>query len=163
MDMGREEESLQTYQVLLSRDPQRLEPQRRLNLALMIQEKGRWSEAEEILSSMWEQREDFEKGIQAEILFWLGEGAQHQGRLEEALDNYLRLAWEFPEENIWAVTAMYRAGLIYEQREMYSVAARMFEKVIRNAGRESQKKAAEQRLDTVESRQKSDADGMFLF
>ena len=163
MDMGREEESLQTYQVLLSRDPQRLTPQRRLNLALMIQEKGRWSEAEEILSSMWEQREGFEKGIQAEILFWLGEGSQHQGRLEEALDNYLRLAWEFPQENIWAVTAMYRAGLIYEQREMYSVAARMFEKVIRNAGRESQKKAAEQRLDTVESRQKSDADGMFLF
>ena len=163
MDMGREEESLQTYQVLLSRDPQRLEPQRRLNLALMIQEKGRWSEAEEILSSMWEQREDFEKGIQAEILFWLGEGAQHQGRLEDALDKYLRLAWEFPEENIWAVTAMYRAGLIYEQREMYSVAARMFEKVIRNAGRESQKKAAEQRLDSVESRQRSDADGMFLF
>lgn len=163
MDMGHEEESLETYQVLLSRDPQRLAPQRRLNLALMIQEKGRWGEAEEILASMWEQRDGFDKGIQAEILFWLGEGAQHQGRLEKALDNYLRLAWEFPEENIWAVTAMYRAGLIYEQREMYSVAARMFEKVIQNAGRESQKKAAEQRLSSVESRQKSDADGMFLF
>ncbi len=164
MDMGREEESLSTYQVILEKSPQRLGPERRLKLALLAQEKNRWKPAQEMLEALWHDRSALPDPIQAEVLFWLGEGAQHQGQLEQALDYYLRLSWKFPEQNIWAVTAMYRAGLIYEQRGMLDTARNLFQTVLRSADRDSQKEAARQRLDAIESRlgAGADRDG-FLF
>ncbi len=164
MDMGREDESLSTYQLILEKSPERLSHQRRLRLALLAQEKGQWNSAQEILEALWAERGSISSALQAEILFWLGEGAQHQGDLEQALDYYLRLSWQFPEQNIWAVTAMYRAGLIYEQRGILETARNLFQTVLKNADRSSQKEAARQRLDAIESRmgQTSDADS-FLF
>ncbi len=164
MDMGREEESLTTYQVILEKSPQRLIPERRLKLALLAQEKNRWNLAQDMLADLWQEREELDESIQAEILFWLGEGAQHREDMQEALDYYLRLAWQFPGQNIWAVTAMYRAGLIYEQRGFLDTARNLFQTVLKNADRDSQKEAAQQRLDAIESRMGSDtANDAYLF
>ncbi|MFP4128465.1 MAG: tetratricopeptide repeat protein [Desulfonatronovibrio sp.] len=164
MDMGREEESLATYQVILEKSPQRLIPERRLKLALLAQEKNQWNLAQDMLAELWQERADLAEPVQAEILFWLGEGSQHQGDMEEALDYYLRLAWQFPDQNIWAVTAMYRAGLIYEERGFLDTARNLFESVLKNADRDSQKEAAQQRLDTIKSRMGSDtAKDAYLF
>lgn len=164
MDMGREEESLTTYQVILEKSPQRLIPERRLKLALLAQEKNRWNLAQDMLAELWQERTELDQSIQAEVLFWLGEGAQHQGDMEEALDYYLRLSWQFPGQNIWAVTAMYRAGLIYEQRGFLDTARNLFQTVLKNADRDSQKEAAQQRLDAIQSRTgESRTENTFLF
>lgn len=152
MDMGREEESLATYIAILDKSPQRLSPERRLRLALLAQEKNSWALAQDLLEGLWKDRTAISEPVQAEILFWLGEGAQHQGDLEQALDYYLRLSWQFPQQNIWAVTAMYRAGLIYEQRGMLDTAKKLFQSVLKSADRKSQKEAAQQRLDAIDSR-----------
>jgi hypothetical protein len=164
MDMGREEESLSTYLIILEKSPQRLSPERRLRLALLAQEKNKWKLAQDMLEGLLRDRTALSEPVQAEVLFWLGEGAQHQGDLEQALDYYLRLSWQFPEQNIWAVTAMYRAGLIYEQREMLDTARNLFQTVLKSADRKSQKEAAQQRLDAIESRMGSGQDkDTFLF
>ncbi|WP_028574454.1 tetratricopeptide repeat protein [Desulfonatronovibrio hydrogenovorans] len=164
MDMGREEESLSTYQEILKIDPARLNPETRLKLALLAQEKNQWDTAQAMLQDLWRDRSNISESIQAEILFWLGEGAQYRGDLEKALDYYLRLAWGFPGENIWAVTAMYRAGLIYEQRGMLDPAKNLFQTVLRNADRNAQKEAARQRIDAIESRMgASTGGGAYLF
>ncbi len=163
MDMGREGESLSTYQVILEKSPQRLNPERRLRLALLAQEKNQWDLAQEMLEALWLDRASLPDTTQAEILFWLGEGAQYRGDLEQALDYYLRLSWQFPEQNIWTVTAMYRAGLIYEQREMLDTARNLFQTVLRSADRKSQKEAAQQRLDAIDSRMGSGGKDTFLF
>ncbi len=163
MDMGREEESLSTYQVILKKSPQRISPERRLRLALLAQEKNRWHLAQDMLEALWEDRSALPDPVKAEVLFWLGEGAQHQGDMDVALDYYLRLSWQFPEQNIWAVTAMYRAGLIYEQRGIMDTARNLFQTVMRNADTKGQKEAARQRLDAIESRMGASERDAFLF
>jgi TolA-binding protein len=88
--------------------------------------------------------------LQAEVMFWLAEGAQKRGNQQKALENYLKLAWEYPQEHIWAVTALYRSALIYEQQGRLNAAKRLLEQVLDRADRDSQKKAAEDRIEAIE-------------
>ncbi|MFW5730846.1 MAG: tetratricopeptide repeat protein [Desulfonatronovibrionaceae bacterium] len=155
LDMGREDESLAAYKTILNREPDRLTHKKRLNLALLAQENNNWDMAGQILEDLWAEKNQLEPEMQAEVLFWLGEGAQLNNQIPRALDYYLRLAWKYPEQNIWAVTAMYRAGLIYEQKGMHKPAASLFQSVVKNADTKSQKEAARQRLDNNQSMMES--------
>ncbi|MCF8105021.1 MAG: tetratricopeptide repeat protein [Desulfohalobiaceae bacterium] len=152
MDLGRVDDSLKTYQHLLSSYPLELSAEKKLKLALLSQRRGNWKWAQETLQDLWEEHRSLEPGLQAEIMFWLGEGAQKSGKDLEALKYYLRLAWEFPEENIWAVTALYRSALIYEQQGELRAARNLFRKVLQKADRKSQKKAAKDRIEAIEKR-----------
>jgi TolA-binding protein len=105
-----------------------------------------------MLEELWESRQKLEPSVQAEVLFWLAEGSQKQGRQIQALRHYLRVFWDYPEEHIWAVTALYRAALIYEQRGDYRVARKMLSTVVDRADRKSQKEAARQRIKGIERR-----------
>ena len=154
MDLGQTQESLKTYTLLLSKAPKRLPAEKRLKLALLAQQSNKWELAENILTNLWQERKNLSPALQAEILFWLGEGSQYQGKTDQALDYYLQLAWQFPEENIWAITAMYRAGQIYEQKGMLEAAKNLYQAVLKKAERKSQKKAAKQRLTSIEAREK---------
>ena len=154
MDLGQTQESLKTYTLLLSKAPKRLPAEKRLKLALLAQQSNKWELAENILTNLWQERKDLSPALQAEILFWLGEGSQYQDKTDQALDYYLQLAWQFPEENIWAITAMYRAGQIYEQKGMLEAAKNLYQAVLKKAERKSQKKAAKQRLTSIEAREK---------
>ncbi|MFN2343212.1 MAG: tetratricopeptide repeat protein, partial [Desulfonatronovibrio sp.] len=93
MDMGQEDDSLETYQTILDKDPGRISYERRLRLALLAQEKKQWDTAQKMLEAIWTERDNVPTEIQAEVLFWLGEGAQLNGNIDEALDYYLRLSW----------------------------------------------------------------------
>ena len=154
MDLGQTQESLKTYTLLLSKAPKRLPAEKRLKLALLAQQSNKWELAENILTNLWQERKNLSPALQAEILFWLGEGSQYQGKTDQALDYYLQLAWQFPEENIWAITAMYRAGQIYEQKGMLPAAKNLYQMVLKNAERKSQKEAAKQRLTSIEAKKK---------
>lgn len=74
------------------------------------------------------------------------------GRKEKALKHYLELAWEFPEQNIWAVTAMYRASMIYERKGQFETAKRFLKTVIKRADRKAQKEAAQARLNAIDGK-----------
>ncbi|WP_457571257.1 tetratricopeptide repeat protein [Desulfovulcanus sp.] len=154
MDLGHTQESLKTYTLLLNKAPQRLSAEKRLKLALLAQQSNKWELAENILTNLWQERKNLSPALQAEILFWLGEGSQYQGKTDQALDYYLKLAWQFPEENIWAITAMYRAGQIYEQKGMLEAAKNLYQTVLKKAERKSQKEAAKQRLTSIEAKEK---------
>ncbi|MDD2219111.1 MAG: tetratricopeptide repeat protein, partial [Desulfoplanes sp.] len=116
MELGYEDAALRDYGILMQENPGRVPLEKQLKLALLGQQKRQWTWAQGILEGLWDKRALVDEQIRAEILFWLGEGAQSQGKLGKALEYYLRLAWSYPGQNIWAVTAMYRAGLIYEKR-----------------------------------------------
>jgi tetratricopeptide (TPR) repeat protein len=149
MELGQEDAALKDYAVLMKERPERIPPEKQLKLALLGQQKRQWTWAQNILESLWERRATLEEPIRAEILFWLGEGAQSQGRMQEALTSYLRLAWSYPKQNIWAVTAMYRAGLIYEKRREFETAKRLYTTVLKQSDRKSQKEAAKTRIASV--------------
>ena len=149
MELGYEDAALRDYGTLMQENPGRVPLQKQLKLALLGQQKRKWTWAQGILETLWDKRALVEEPIRAEILFWLGEGAQSQGKLEEALGYYLRLAWSYPKQNIWAVTAMYRAGLIYEKRGAFTTAKNLYSSVLKHSDRASQKKAAKARIASV--------------
>lgn len=141
-----------------------LAPAKELKLALMIQQKGELQKAQAILERIWEERKDLNNELKAEILFWIAEGEHAMGDKEAALRNYLKLAWKFPEENIWAVTAMYRASMIYEHKGQFETAKRFLNTVIKNADRKAQKEAAQARLNAIDGKlAKIGADGESSF
>ena len=159
MDLGREKDSLGTYALLIDKYPQALSPAKKLKLALAAQQKDNWKWAEKILNLLWLERSNLNSALQAEVLFWIGEGQQMQGKIEAAIDSYLQVACKYRKENIWAVTAMYRAGLLYQERGMLDAAQNLYKMVLKNADRDSQKKAANQRLKAVETEQKKKGGG----
>jgi len=124
-----------------------------LKLALMIQQKGDLKKAQAILERIWSDRDALENDeLRAEILFWIAEGEHAMGKKEKALKHYLELAWEFPEQNIWAVTAMYRSSMIYEHKGQFETAKRFLKTVIKRADRKAQKEAAQARLDSIDNK-----------
>ena len=159
MELGREDEAFATYKLLMDTAPSRIPAERKLKLAAMAQQKGSWKWAQTILEDLNKNRSSLPRPLQAELLFWIGEGAQYQGDEARALDAYLHLGWEYMDQNIWAVTAMYRAGLIYENRGNYATAKKVFETVLKHSDRKSQKKAATDRIKSVEAKMRTSGQG----
>lgn len=148
LDSGRPDTALKTYQTM-TRLGQEIPVMTRLRFALLYQQRRQFKEARSELLTMWENRSSMATELQAETLFWLGEGEQATRNSEKALDYYLLLAWQYPQENIWALTAMYRASLIYEKRGKYETAKRLLKTVVKRADRKEQREAAKARIDAI--------------
>ncbi len=161
MQLGKEQESLKTYLDILQNNPTAIPPVKKLRLALLAQQQNEWEIADKLLRELWSQKEELSTELQAELLFWLGEGQQYLGQTEKALETYLRLGWKYPKENMWAVTALYRAGLMYEQLGRPEAAQKLYQTVVENSGRESQKEAAKQRIQAIKTKLKRGTQTLF--
>ncbi len=163
MELNQTEEALSTYLKLLSFAPNQLSVEKKLKLGLLAQRLNKLSLAENIFINLLAQKESLTTSLQAETLFWLAETYQMQGLEQEALKKYLELAYSYPKENIWAVTALYRAGQLCEKNKNYSLAKTLYSLVLKKAERKSQKEAAKERLKFLEDRISSSANTLFLF
>lgn len=148
---GKQDAAYATFQKLAATG-QPIQPLTRLRIALMLQQKRQFKEAEVQLLSLWKESASHPESFQAEILFWLGEGRQAMRDKDRALDYYLRLAYEYPGESIWTLTAMYRAAMIYEGRGNYDTARKLLKTVVRNADRKEQREAAQARLSAIDKK-----------
>ncbi|WP_320175592.1 tetratricopeptide repeat protein [Maridesulfovibrio sp.] len=149
---GKDDKAMNAYNEILQSGGT-LPAEKELKLALMIQQKGDLKKAQAILERIWSGRDQLENDeLRAEVLFWIAESEHAIGKKEEALKHYLELAWEFPEQNIWAVTAMYRASMIYEHKGQFETAKRFLKTVIKRADRKAQKEAAQARLDAIDTK-----------
>ncbi|NDV27953.1 tetratricopeptide repeat protein [Desulfovibrio sp. JC010] len=150
--VGKDDKAMKAYNEIL-KSGGTLPAEKELKLALMIQQKGDLKKAQAILERIWSTRDDLENDeLRAEVLFWIAEGEHAMGRKEKALKHYLELAWEFPEQNIWAVTAMYRSSMIYEHKGQFETAKRFLKTVIKRADRKAQKEAAKARLNAIDTK-----------
>lgn len=150
--VGKDDKAMKAYNEILDSGGT-LPAEKELKLALMIQQKGDLKKAQAILERIWSGRDQLENDeLRAEVLFWIAEGEHAMGKKEEALKHYLELAWEFPEQNIWAVTAMYRASMIYEHKGQFETAKRFLKTVIKRADRKAQKEAAKARLNAIDNK-----------
>jgi hypothetical protein len=145
------EAAYQSYQQLVATGVP-IDDMTRLKIAFLLQQRGQLSEGREHLLRLWERKDEFDTAMQAELLFYLAEGEQAMGNSDLALDYYLQLAWKYPQESMWALTAMYRAATIYETAGQFEPAARLLQTVVKNAQTPKQKEAAQQRLDDIEAR-----------
>lgn len=151
LDAGSQGKALETYQDMVKTD-EPIPVMTRLRMALLYQQRREYEAAQKELLAMWDARASMTTALQAETLFWLGEGEQAMRNPDKALDYYLKLAWQYPQENIWALTAMYRASLIYEKRGKYETAKKLLGTVVRNAARKEQRVAAQARIDAIDKK-----------
>lgn len=151
LESGQTAKALETF-TTLSKSDYDIPVMTRLRMALLFQQRRDYEAAREQLLIMWNNRDNMTTTLQAETLFWLGEGEQGMRNQEAALDYYLRLAWEYPQENIWALTAMYRASLIYEKRGKYDTAKRLLGTVLKRADRKEQREAAQARIAAIDKK-----------
>ncbi|WP_207263532.1 tetratricopeptide repeat protein [Desulfovibrio sp. Huiquan2017] len=151
LDAGHQGKALETYQEM-TKTGEPIPVMTRLRMALLYQQRRDYETAQKELLVMWDQRASMTTALQAETLFWLGEGEQAMRNPDKALDYYLKLAWQYPQENIWCLTAMYRASLIYEKRGKYETAKRLLGTVVRNASRKEQRVAAQARIDAIDKK-----------
>ena len=151
MDSGRQAAALETYKQMVD-TRESIPVMTRLRMALLYQQRKEYQTAQNELLAMWDQRASMTTALQAETLFWLGEGEHAMHNTDKALDYYLKLAWMYPQENIWALTAMYRASLIYEKRGKYHTAKKLLGTVVRNAARKEQREAAKARIDAIDKK-----------
>ncbi|TIH12099.1 hypothetical protein D0S45_19015 [Marinifilum sp. JC120] len=150
--VGKDDKAMKAYNEILESGGT-LPAEKELKLALMIQQKGDLKKAQAILERIWSDRDQLENDeLRAEVLFWIAEGEHAMGKKEKALKHYLELAWEFPEQNIWAVTAMYRVSMIYEHKGQFETAKRFLKTVIKRADRKAQKEAAKTRLNAIDTK-----------
>jgi tetratricopeptide (TPR) repeat protein len=149
--LGDEAAALELYSQL-SNAGGSLEPEKELKLALLIQQKGNKHKAQVILEEIWKKHAELKPELQAEILFWIAEGEYAMGQKEKSLKLYLKLAYEYPEQNIWAVTAMYRSSMIYEMKGQYETAKKLLKTVIKRADTKTQKEAAKARMNAIDGK-----------
>ena len=151
LDAGRTDAALKTFGEMAASGIS-IPVMTRLRMALLYQQRRDFKAAQEQLMAMWNDRASMTTTLQAETLFWLGEGEHAMRNSEKALDYYLRLAWQYPQENIWALTAMYRASLIYEKQGKYTTAKRLLTTVVKQADRKEQREAAKARLSAIDKK-----------
>ena len=155
LDSGRQSAALDTYKEM-TETGEPIPVMTRLRMALLYQQRKEYQAAQNELLTMWKSSASMTTTLQAETLFWLGEGEHAMRNTDKALDYYLRLAWQYPQENIWALTAMYRASLIYEKRGKYETAKKLLGTVVRNAARPEQREAAKARIDAIDKKMGKD-------
>jgi hypothetical protein len=150
-DSGRDEEALKTYHEIEALGVD-LAPRTRLDMATFLQLKNDFDGGRKHLLVLWEQRDKLTRSEQAEVLFWLGEGEHSLRNYDAALDYYLRLAYQYPQEPMWPTAAMYRSAIIYETKGNYEAAKKLFTSVIATADTKEAKEAARNRLSALEAK-----------
>ncbi|OIO04717.1 MAG: hypothetical protein AUJ49_02405 [Desulfovibrionaceae bacterium CG1_02_65_16] len=150
-ESGKDAEALATYQQIAGLGVD-LDPKVRLDMATFFQLKNDLDNGRKQLLILWEQREKLSRNMQAEILFWLGEGEHSLRNYDAALDYYLRLAYQYPKEPMWPTVALYRSAMIYEIKGNYETAKKLLKTVIATADTKEAQEAAKNRLSALEAK-----------
>jgi len=150
-ESGKDDRALATYQEILSLGAD-MDARTRLDVATFLQLKGDFERGREQLLILWEQRDKMPRPLQAEILFWLGEGEHSLRKYDAALDYYMRLAYEYSQEPMWPTVAMYRSAMIYEIKGNFETAKKLLRSVIATADTKEAQEAAKNRLNALEAK-----------
>lgn len=150
-ESGKDDLALATYQEILSLGAE-MDPKTRLDVATFLQLKGDFDGGRKQLLILWEQRDKLPRPLQAEVLFWLGEGEHSLRNYDSALDYYLRLAYQYAQEPMWPTVAMYRSAMIYEIKGNFETAKKLLRSVIATADTKEAQEAAKNRLNALETK-----------
>jgi TolA-binding protein len=86
----------------------------------------------------------------AELLFNIGDAYEAAGGVEKALDYYLKVPAQYPQETAWVVKAYLRIATIFEDRKDWEGAKVTYRKIIQLKTDES--KYAQERLDWLKKK-----------
>ncbi len=69
-----------------------------------------------------------------EIKFWIATCLSRLGMKEKALEEYLTISYNYPQQGKWGMTAEYEAARIYEEFEDFQNAKMLYEKIVASDG-----------------------------
>ncbi|GAB6887099.1 hypothetical protein JCM13304A_05970 [Desulfothermus okinawensis JCM 13304] len=151
------------YEKIFEISPDSLNPEELIKVALYYQKNSNIDLSQKIFKHLWNNKDNLNRKIQAEILFWMAECHQIQGNLDVAIDEYLKVYWFYRDQYIWSITGLYRAALIYEQKGNLYIAKKILRDVVKNARRKSEKEAAQARLNDINKKINATSQKLFWF
>jgi TolA-binding protein len=108
--------------------PSATDPER-LNLGLMLQRLGDHEQALLAFRHVLQRSPPVSELIRAEAQFWIAETHQLRGDSSAALVAYQEVAQRYAQHRMWSLTALLRAGEIYEALQQYPQAIAMYQRV----------------------------------
>jgi len=97
-----------------------------VRLAIFAENQNRLDLAEKLINEAVKKAKTKEQKV--ESLFWQASILAQKGDLEDALINYLKISYDYPNVEPWSSTATYRAAQILEQQGKLSQALKLYEK-----------------------------------
>ncbi|MFH1009246.1 MAG: tetratricopeptide repeat protein [Candidatus Latescibacterota bacterium] len=143
--LGRYEAAIQSAQVLVARFPENETiPRVKMKIGLSLMKLGDYEEA---IAVFQKNMPAADAETKAALRFYVGQCRAMAGNYEEAVIEYLKVAYLHRSEAMWAVTAEYEAGKAYEKLNRLSEAENVYQRIKARYGSESEwAQAAEKRL-----------------
>ena len=70
----------------------------------------------------------------AEAHYWYAKTLDHNNRVEEAIEEYLKVSYLYRGNGMWGLTAVFEVGQIYERSADYDRAERMYQQIVDQDG-----------------------------
>jgi TolA-binding protein len=131
--------------------PSATDPER-LNLGLMLQQLGDYEQALLAFRHVLQRSPPAPELIRAEAQFWIAETHQLRGDSSAALVAYQEVAQRYAQHRMWSLTALFRAGEIYEALQQYAQAIAMFQRVATVDPHDKQGRIAAERVKYLKAR-----------
>ncbi len=125
--------------------PSATDPER-LNLGLMLQRLGDHEQALLAFRHVLQRSPPVPELIRAEAQFWIAETHQLHGDASAALAAYQEVAQRYAQHRMWSLTALFRAGEIYEALQQYPQAIAMYQRVATADPHDKQGRMAAERV-----------------
>ncbi len=98
-----------------------------VSLSLLAQEQGKLPLAYKLIELASKKAKTKEE--KAESLFWKASVEAKLGRTDDAIIDYMKIAYEYKGTEPWASTALYRAAELFEEKGDYKQALKLYSKV----------------------------------
>jgi len=100
-----------------------------VSLAILAQEKGELSLARKLIEGAMKKAKTRQQ--KAESLFWKAAIESQAGNTDDAIIDYMKIAYDYKGVEPWASTALYRAAQLFEEKGDYRQALKLYRRVAR--------------------------------
>ena len=120
----------------------------RRRAGMVFQKNNRYDLAIKAMKQILAHSNDSELKVEAQ--YWIGENYQYKGDMENAIIEYLKVTYLYPEEYMWGLTARYMAAQVYEETGHYEDAIKLYNIVAVKSNDKSKTEFARQRVKELE-------------
>ncbi len=120
----------------------------KIRIILYLQNEGYFVESNLFCDNILES--DASEEIKTEAQFYKAENFKGLNEYDKALVEYLKVTYLHAENVMWAITARFEAGKIYENRGEWQEAVKLYRKIAENHSGSSQGDYAQERLNKIE-------------
>jgi tetratricopeptide (TPR) repeat protein len=151
--LGRYDAAIETAEALIERFPEdKVIPRVRMKKGISLMKLGRYEEA---IAVFQKNMPGADAETKASLRFYIGQCRAMSGDYEQAVIEYLKVAYLHRSQAMWAVTAEYEAAKAYEKLHRFREAENLYRGIKARYGAESEwAQAAEKRLKALRSQAK---------